>query len=107
MKQQDYQQLASEFIDLWQKQLGQMVTDKQFIESMFQGLQQMANVANPNSHEHATTSSPDDVAEQLSQLDFRLRMVEGRLQKLESKHRAKKPAAKTTGSRTKRSTKKS
>ena len=106
MDKKQYQQLAGEFIDMWQKQLETVVTDKQFVEQMFQNLQHMANYATPSNHEQAAPTSPDAVSEQLSELDFRLRMVEERLRKLESQPPAKKPGRKPTKSSGSRSTKK-
>ena len=109
MDKKQYQQLAGEFIDMWQKQLETVITDKQFVEQMFAGLQQMTNYATPDSHEQAAPTPPDAISEQLSQLDFRLRMVEQRLEKLESKPakpRAKKPSGKPAKSGAGRSAKK-
>ena len=89
MDNTQYQKLAAEFIEMWQKQLGNVVTDQRFVEQMFAGLQQMANYANPGSYERPVSTATDDVDERLGELDFRLRMAEERIGKLESELQSK------------------
>lgn len=110
MNKEQYQQLANQFIEMWQQQMQSVLTDKDFIQSMLSGLQHMANVATPQAYDvskyntRAATpgaaAAPDDVAQLLGQLDYRLRMVEARLSKLEASGSRKtraKPTARAGG----------
>lgn len=91
MTKAPYQQLANQFIDMWQQQMQSLVTDKDFVQTMLGSLQQFSNFATAGNHEPGatqgssnTTAASADVAQLLGQLDYRLRMVEARLLQLES-----------------------
>jgi len=95
MQNPAYQQLAKEFMDLWQKQISAAISDKQFIQSMLGMFQSVKNPANehtrPSTSAHAS-AAPDADHGVLAELAFRLAMCEKRLSALEQ--RDKKPAAK-------------
>src|SRR5271170_4330842 len=101
MQNTAYQNLAKEFMDLWQKQVASVISDKQFIHAMlelFQSIQKpghdqpTAAAAHPA---HAADAEPGLLAE----FAFRLGMCEKRLATLEQQ--CKKPEgkrrAKTSG----------
>jgi len=102
----NYQDMAREFLDVWQKQITSVVGDKQFIQAfleMFQNMQKQnqnyaANAANPS---HSSTAS-NAGGDMLAQLAFRLAMCEKRLAALEGKKTAAakpKPRKRTTAKR--------
>lgn len=102
-----YQEMAREFVDIWQKQMVSVATDKQFIQAfldMFQNLQNMQNAQGKQhqSHNYAANSKTsnsatahDAGADVLAQLAFRLAMCEKRLAALEGRGGAEKPARRT------------
>jgi hypothetical protein len=95
-----YQQLAKEFMDLWQKQISSVISDKQFIGAMLDMLQSVQPQANANTRNKSTTShaahAPDANGDVLAELAFRLAMCEKRLAALEH---AQKPGAKPAAKR--------
>lgn len=110
MNKDQYQQLASQFIEMWQQQMQSVLTDKDFVQSMLSSLQHMAQFATPQAYDisNATkqsapsgaSSAPADLTQLLSQLDYRLRMVESRLNKLEGGQKGKGSVKRaSTGSR--------
>jgi hypothetical protein len=85
MTNPDYQRLARDFMDMWQKQMGSVVRDKQFIEAM---LGMTKNWQNPYAGAKTTRNSdPADAADagagDMAQLAFRIGMCEQRLSALE------------------------
>ena len=103
MTQNPYQDIAKEFMDVWQKQIASTIGDKQFIEAtleMFQNIQYNAQKQSHANQKSATTShsatTPDAGSDMLSQLAFRLAMCEKRLAALEGKKPAKPAAKKPT-----------
>ncbi|MFO0389250.1 MAG: hypothetical protein ACK502_05975 [Alphaproteobacteria bacterium] len=97
MSNNTYQQLAKEMLDLWQKQLSSVVSDKQFIHAMLDMIQSMQKGTYGQSGEKSAYSNasaaPDD-ANRLSELAFRVAMCEKRLAALESAASNKKPKTK-------------
>jgi hypothetical protein len=97
-----YQQLAKEFMDLWQKQVASVVSDKQFLQSMLEMFQVAQSQFTPGQagHDAASASAesgyPADAnAGLLADLAFRVAMCEKRLAALEQPAKPKrKPAAK-------------
>lgn len=100
----NYSHLAKDFLELWQKQMASVVSDKQFLHAMLEMIQtmQMPNAAKqPNA---TTTAHPADAPraqhDERAQLAYRLAMCERRLAALEkgnagaaaTKRVAKKPA---------------
>ena len=87
-----YQQMAKDFMDLWQKQVASVVSDKQFIQAMLELFQTMQA---PNAAYTATPPHSADAADaghgMLAELAFRLAMCERRLAALEGQ--SKKPKA--------------
>lgn len=81
-----YQKLAKDFMDLWQKQVASVVSDKQFIHAMLEMFQSMQA---PGTYGTAkpTASNPAHAADAdhglLAELAFRLAMCEQRLAALE------------------------
>jgi len=97
MTNPEYQRLAREFLDMWQKQMGSVVRDKQFIEAMLQMTKTWqnpyGNTAKPSA---ADASHPANARDRdMAQLAFRIGMCEQRLSALEAG--AKKPAARRAG----------
>jgi hypothetical protein len=98
-----YQQLARQFIDLWQKQLSTVMHDADFLQGMMDALQSMTpGVAGHDGNQPAAAAhaaaSADAGADRMAQLDYRLRMCEQRLSELEVRL-AEKPAPKRPGAR--------
>jgi len=86
MQNNAYQNLAKEFMDLWQKQVAAVISDKQFIHAMldlFQSIQtpghDQRNAAAPAHPAHTADAEPGLLAE----FAFRLAMCEKRLAVLE------------------------
>ena len=91
-----YQHLAKEFMDLWQKQISSVISDKQFIQTMLELFKTAQNPhdnarTNPSSQSAAT---PDADPGLLAELTFRLAMCEKRLAALEN-GTPKKPKGRT------------
>lgn len=96
MNQNPYQDIAKEFMDVWQKQITSTIGDKQFIQATLEMFQNMQNNVQKQSHanQSSTTTShssptPDPRDDLLSQLAFRLAMCEKRLAAIEGKKPAK------------------
>ncbi len=112
MNNDQYQHLANQFIEMWQQQMHQVLTDKDFVQTMLSGLQQFTNFATQTGHDtnatHTTrpthsADAPADLSQLLSQLDYRLRMAEARISQLETRKTNTKRAKSTTGDRRKTS----
>ena len=87
MTDQLYQQLARQYLDLWQKQMSGVFRDKEFIQTM---LEMMQGFPHGSEKSYATASSrparsADDGDGMLDELTFRLSMCERRLAALEGK----------------------
>ena len=101
MENTAYQKLAKEFMDLWQKQLSAVMSDKQFIQAMlgmFQSMQAPGFQENAARSAAAADAAPADDANHglLAELAFRLAMCEKRLAALEERQKpAGKPKAGT------------
>jgi hypothetical protein len=97
MQPPPYQQLAKEFMDLWQKQVSTVVSDKQFIHAMLEMFQSMQMPEYDRKSKASTTSKPADAPdaghELLAEFAFRLAMCEKRLAALEKQREkgVKKP----------------
>ncbi len=95
MNPNPYQDIAKEFLDLWQKQVTSVMGDKQFIHAMLELLKNTQ--AKPNEKPTTAAAHPADAPATehglLAELAFRLAMCEKRIAALESK----KPAAKSRG----------
>lgn len=90
MNDNPYQDIAKEFLDLWQKQMTSVMGDKKFIHTMLDLFQNMqSKTTNAGSNANATTAHTADAPrpehELFSQLAFRLAMCEKRLAALEGK----------------------
>jgi hypothetical protein len=98
MQNAAYQLLAKEFMDLWQKQISSVISDKQFIQSMLEMFQSAQNGAHDHKR-HAAASHAADASDAnhgvLDEFAFRLAMCEKRLAVLERqpKKTAKRSAA--------------
>lgn len=94
-----YQQMAKQFMDLWQEQLATMITDKEFVQSMLDLLQkapmsfnEMPEAFNPaKMYEKSTYQSTGGAAPAsgaggaaLALIEQRLASIEKRLAALES-----------------------
>ena len=91
MQSPAYQQLAKEFMDLWQKQISAVISDKQFIQAM---LEMFQSVQSPGSNEKTsssasthTSNAPDADHGVLAEFAFRLAMCEKRISTLEQQHK--------------------
>lgn len=102
-----YQDIAKEFLDLWQKQVTSAMGDKQFIHAMLELLQNMQ--AKPNAKSTNAASHPANAPaaehELFAELTFRLAMCEKRLAALEAKKPAKSTSRKTAKTNSARSAK--
>jgi hypothetical protein len=99
-----YQDIAKEFMDLWQKQMSSVMGDKQFIHAMldlFKNMQAKSSDATSHATTH-TAATSDAQHDMLSQLAFRLAMCEKRLAALEGKKPVARKAAKRGGARGKK-----
>lgn len=82
--QPPYPQLAKEFMDLWQKQIASVVSDKQFIQSMLEMLESMKMPhVKPTAQPADTSDAPGSDAGLHAQLAYRLAMCERRIAALE------------------------
>ena len=104
MSENPYQNMAKQFMDLWQKQVASVMSDKQFIHAM---LDLLKTAQNPDAYAKAAASSQparaDDAGHgDMANLAFRLAQCERRLGALENT--AKKPprAAKSAVRRSKK-----
>jgi hypothetical protein len=99
MTNPDYQRLAREFMDMWQKQMGSVVRDKQFIEAMLDMTKNWQNpYAGAKTTRNTNTAAADDAGDgDLAQLAFRIGMCEQRLAALESGQRKAKPGGAKRG----------
>src|SRR5690348_13203423 len=83
-----YNQMAREFMDLWQKQISAVVSDKRFIHAMLDLLNNMQKGNYAPGTAKAAHSDPahaaHDDAGVLAELAFRLAMCEKRIAALES-----------------------
>lgn len=100
----NYQFMAKQFMDLWQQQMQAFLQDGEFVNTMLASLQQMANYGNISPNESAQSSAnathaSDALGQRTAEFDYRLRMVEERLARIESARKPEKSAAKPTGSR--------
>lgn len=88
MQNNAYQQLAKEFMDLWQKQISSVVSDKQFIQAMLEMFQNMQNPGNDRKSSGTNASDPAHSADadhgMLAELAFRIASLEKRVAALES-----------------------
>src|SRR5476649_1192049 len=95
MQNNPYQHIAKEFMDLWQKQISSVISDKQFIQAMLEMFQTAQNPAHDRTRTAADPAHPADAADAdhglLAELAFRLAMCEKRLAALEGQ--GKKPKA--------------
>ena len=102
MQNNAYQQMAKDFMDLWQKQVASVVSDKQFIHAMLDMFQTM-RMPNHDGKKPAATAdaspAPDADHGLLAELAFRLAMCEKRLAALEQRKPAAKPKAGASGRR--------
>lgn len=105
MNENPYQDVAKDFLNLWQKQMTSVMGDKQFIHAMlelFQNMQTQPN-AKQNAKSNPATPNPTDApaAEHglLDQLTFRLAMCEKRLAALEAKKSVARPTVRRAAKR--------
>lgn len=98
MTDNPYQDVAKEFVNLWQKQMSSVMGDKQFIHAMLELFQNMQ--VKPNAKATTAASNPADApaAEHgtLTELAFRVAMCEKRLAALESASKTGGDVAKGT-----------
>ncbi len=89
MHSSPYTPLARQFMELWQKQMASVLTDRDFVQSMMEMMQSMHT---PDAaHAHAkpqpaadTTISPDALHDRLAQCERRIQQLEKRLASLEA-----------------------
>lgn len=96
-----YGDMTQQFLELWQKQWGSVMSDKQFIRAMLdmlQTVQQGAYGTGKPSHSHPAAQPDDD--ERVAELTARLAECEDRIAALEAAAKpGKRPAAKPAASR--------
>ena len=106
MQNNPYQHVAKEFMDLWQKQISSVISDKQFIQAMLEMFQSAQNPSansakneqqHPSSHVSHTAAADHGL---VAELAFRLAMCEKRIVALE--RQIKKSPAKRKRGATKR-----
>ncbi len=104
MTDNPYQDIAKDFLNLWQKQMTSVMGDKQFIHAMLELFQNMQVKPNAKPTAAASNAANAPAAEHgvLAELTFRLAMCEKRLAALE----AAKPTARGTAKRNPRGSKK-
>ncbi|MEZ5690523.1 MAG: hypothetical protein R3D71_02525 [Rickettsiales bacterium] len=89
MDSNKYNDVAKEFMELWQKQMTSVMGDKQFIHAMldfFHNLQTTAESQTQKNNDNKSTDTSDTSDAQrrvLDELTFRLAMCEKRLSDLE------------------------
>lgn len=107
MKNDDYQEWAKSFMDLWQKQAGSVVRDKTFIEAMLEMTKQWPNAYAPSGkHSHSRAGNTADADDgDLAQFAFRVGMCEQRLAALEAAARPSKRPVKAGAGRSRRGAK--
>lgn len=101
-----YQNIAKDFMDLWQKQVQSVVSDKQFIHAMLELLRSMQNPETYGQKQKPSTAAhPADASDalhgDLAGLAFRIGQCEKRLASLEAR-----PKPKGTAKSSKRGSKK-
>ena len=86
MSNAPYQQMAKDFMDLWQKHISSVMSDKQFIHAMLEMFESMQS-ANKNETKRSNPANPaapsDAQHGMLAELAFRVGMCERRLAALE------------------------
>ncbi|MCH2547269.1 MAG: hypothetical protein MK052_06650 [Alphaproteobacteria bacterium] len=88
MTDNSYQLMAKQFVDMWQKQLADMLVDENFVANVVDTMHQTGGFPNDPSHHtnaasaHSTVSS-DAANAALAQLERRLASAEGRIAELE------------------------
>ncbi len=97
MTANQYQDMAREFLDLWQKQVTSVMGDKQFIHAMLEMLKNLQAKTNDKSAASHTSDAPAPEHGLLAELTFRVAMCEKRLAALESKKPARRIAKTNTG----------
>lgn len=93
MSHNSYQDIAKEFLDIWQKQISSVMGDKQFIQAMLDILQNMQKQNHAKEKPANSTTTHDTGGDMLAKLAFRLAMCEKRLAALESQGQATKKTA--------------
>ena len=84
MTENEYQEAAAEFLNIWQRQISAMMVDPKFINSflnVFKNMQSGYDATKATSHPTSTFDARDDM---LAQLAFRLASCEQRLAYLEN-----------------------
>jgi hypothetical protein len=104
MTANQYQDIAKEFLDLWQKQVTSVIGNKQFIQSMLDLLQNMQAKpdAKPDPAAPHPSVTPASEPGLLAELAFRVAMCESRLATLEGKKPGAGRAAKSNQTRGKK-----
>ena len=103
-----YQDIAKEFLDLWQKQMTSVMGDKQFIHAMlelFQNMQATTGAkpnAKPNTNASNAADAPSVEHGMLAEFAFRVAMCEKRLAALEAKKQSTGRTAKRNSARGKK-----
>lgn len=99
-----YQTMAREFLDLWQKQMASIVSDKEFIAAMLDMVQTMQNPGKHGKKTAAadTANAPDADDGNMARLAFRLAMCERRIAELEAKCTKPKAIRKRAAGRNKK-----
>lgn len=84
MTDNPYQHMAKQFVDMWQKQLSDMLVDENFVASMVDMMHQSGGFPNANAAPFANAPvSPDAANPAVGQLERRLASAEGRIAELE------------------------
>lgn len=113
MANNDYQKMASAFMDMWQEKLAESFSDKNIVHNMMDAMQQMQTHAPRGQYEgnRNTTYAPSAYDDELADLSERLADCEQRIYELELEvsalrkaKKAKTEAVPQASSRAKRST---
>ena len=94
MSENPYQGMAQQFMELWQKQVASVMSDKQFIHAM---LDLLKTAQNPEPYAKAAASSQSSRTHDagdgdVAGLAFRLTMCERRIKELEAALKSKRTA---------------
>lgn len=90
MTSQNYHQLSLQFLEMWQRQAATTMNDPAFIQSMLDVLKTYSPVGATeasgaaNASTSHTSVSFEHVVERMDAIEYRLRMLDARLQQLES-----------------------
>ena len=83
MTDNPYQHMARQFVDMWQRQLSDMLVDENFVANIIDTMHQTGGFPHASTSPTDTPFSPDVANAVVGQLERRLAHAEGRLAELE------------------------